>query len=189
MKLSLNEAAVRLGKTRRQIRYLIQKGELEAEKVGGHWFFDSKTLPLSEGQKQASERKQRQLRAAVEEALDIESQQGQKRRYSVKDMKAFQIALASYREITQVLGADHSAVLALRQSLEYLSLGCHRFERSSKVDAYRVARDKASLAICELVLQSGKETDTMIDALEQDLMPAFAGLLRRIDKSQRPDAF
>ena len=49
MQLTLDQAATRLGKTARQIRYLIQSERLSAKKVGGRWVIESKDFPLSEG--------------------------------------------------------------------------------------------------------------------------------------------
>ena len=185
MKLTLEQTATRLGKSQRQVLYLIRKGGLPAEKIAGRWFIESDDLPLSEKQQQVGERKQRQLRAAVSEALDMESEGKRPKRYSVRDLKAFQITLPLYRKACRELGEDHSATQALQRVLEHLSCGCHRFERSEKADAYRAARDQASLAVCKLALDETEVAEQLLQALEQDLMAALAGLLRRLDKSKR----
>jgi excisionase family DNA binding protein len=54
MHLTLEEAAQRLGKTVRQVRYLIQTGALRADKSSGRWRIDAADLPLSEPQRAAS---------------------------------------------------------------------------------------------------------------------------------------
>jgi len=69
MYLSLQQAADRLGKSARQVRYLIQTGRLKADKVGGRWMVSAQELPLSDGQRAAIDRRERQLHAAVEEGL------------------------------------------------------------------------------------------------------------------------
>jgi hypothetical protein len=46
MLLSLPEAARRLGKSERQVRYLIRNGQVPAQKTGGRWMVDSESLPL-----------------------------------------------------------------------------------------------------------------------------------------------
>ncbi len=102
MQLSLEQAATRLGKSQRQVLYLIRQNQLAAKKIAGRWFIDDDDLPRSENQQASGERKQRQLRAAVEAALDI-SEEGVKARYSVRDLKAFQIALSLYRETCKAL--------------------------------------------------------------------------------------
>jgi len=127
MKLTLEQAAARLGKSGRQIRYLIQNDRLPAEKVAGRWLIDSDHLPLSAGQQQAIERKERQLRAAVEEGLGLPAASERSPRYSVRDLKAFQLTLPVYRQAATCLGAAQPATLALRQVLEELTRGrCSR---------------------------------------------------------------
>ncbi len=185
MELSLQQAAERLGKTQRQIDYMIKTGRLTAKKNGGRWRIDSGDLPLSEGQQQSFERKQHQFRAVVEETLDIEPNTTPAKRYSVRDLKAFQITLPLHRRAASELGAEHAATQSLKRVLEQLTYGCHRFERSDKAEAYRAARDEASLAVCELVLTESATADELIHAIEQDLMAAMAGLLRHVDRRRR----
>ena len=62
MKLSLSQAAEQLGKTRRQIRYMIQEGRLEASKEGGRWSVDSGALPLDGPRQAAQARRLERLR-------------------------------------------------------------------------------------------------------------------------------
>jgi hypothetical protein len=62
MDVSLIDACRLLGKTPRQVRYLVKKGELRAKKVAGRWVVDADELPLSEGQKSARASKEQALR-------------------------------------------------------------------------------------------------------------------------------
>jgi excisionase family DNA binding protein len=144
MQLGIEEAAKRLGKSARQMRYLIQTGQLPAKKTGGRWLIEAQDLPLSEKQRAAIDRREKALRGAVERGLGLGEETP--RRYSVRDLKAFQIALPLYRQACELLGAEHAAVNALRESLVVLSRGCHRYAHDDKADAYRNARDAASLA-------------------------------------------
>lgn len=171
-------------KPRVKIRYLIQSETLSARKVGGRWVINSDDLPLSDGQQQAVARKEQQLRHAVEDGLGLPDSATRSPRYSVRDLKAFQIALPIYQQAMQQLGTEHSATHHLHQVLQQLSIGCHRFEQRQKSEAYRQARDTASLAVCELILCGNDETHTLSQTLEQELMAALAGLLRRLDKGQ-----
>ena len=182
--LSIDQAAVRLGKSARQVRYMIQSQLLPARKVAGRWLIDAKDLPLSPAQREAVARKERQLRAAVEEGLGLTDDAGGPPRYSVRDLKAFQIAVGIHRQARARLEAEHPATAILRRLLDHLSVGCHRFDRQDKIEAYRQARDCASLAVCELVLCETPEADAMIRLLEQDLMAALAGLLRKIERGR-----
>ncbi len=184
MQLTLDQTATRLGKTARQIRYLIQSERLAAKKVGGRWVIESKDLPLSDGQRKTLDRKERQLRHAVEEGLGLAESEQRPPRFSVCDLKAFQIALPLYREILASLGAEHAAGVALRETLDCLSRGCHRYELRDKAEAYRSARDAASLAACELVLSDNEASEAMLQTLEQDLMAALAGLIRRTERKR-----
>lgn len=184
MELSIQQAADRLGKTPRQIDYMIRTGRLKAKKNGGRWSIASEEPPLSQGRQQSAARKQDQLRASVEQALDIEPDTPAKC-YSIRDLKAFQIALPLHRQAVSALGAEHPATQSLKRVLEHLTYGCHRFERSDKADAYRTARDQASLAVCELVLAESEAADQRIHEIEQDLMAAMAGLIRRVDRRRR----
>jgi excisionase family DNA binding protein len=184
MLLTLQEAAARLGKSVRQVRYMIKQGSLTAEKQGGRWVVDSSGLPLSKGQQKAVARKERQLHAAVEKGLGIDEEK-RPTRYSVLDLKAFQICRPLYSITVEKLGADHLASLALRLVLTELCRGCHRFNREDKVAAYSLARDKASEAVCELILTGDPEVEKLITAIEQDLMAALAGLLRRLSKRRK----
>jgi len=183
MQLSLQQAAERLGKSVRQVRYLIQTGALPARKSGGRWLIAAADLPLSESQRAAVGRRESALREAVEQGLGLDEVPAE--RYSVRDLKAFQIALPIYREGRALLGAEHAVVAALRSTLILLTQGCHRFRHDDKAAAYRAARDAASLAVCELVLADHAEAEPLIHAIEQELMAAFSGLLRRLERRAR----
>jgi hypothetical protein len=109
MRLTIAEAATRLGKSPRQVRYLIQTNRLTAQKFAGAWVVESENLPLSEGQVQALNRRERELRSAVEHALDLPAGGERAPRYSVRDLKAFQLALPIHRTATERLGGEQGA--------------------------------------------------------------------------------
>lgn len=191
MELSLEDAATKLGKSVRQVRYLVKLGRLPSRKVAGRYLVTippsggppfEEPAPSSSPRATAQQRKQSALRAAVEDALDLPPQQ---RRYSLRDLKAFQVGLPLYQQALDRLGPEHGACRALRQLLENLSRGCHRFDSADKAEAYRAARDAASQAVCELLLFPGTGSEALVDGIEQDLMAALAGLLRRLQPRQR----
>jgi excisionase family DNA binding protein len=184
MLLTLAQAAELLGQSRRQIRYLIKTGRLPAVKVGGHWRIDSERLPRSPGQRAAAERKQQHLVEVVEEALALPSASDRKR-YSVRDLRAFQIGAAIYRDATARLAPDHPAAGFLRQVLEHVALGCHRFRQEDKVSEYQAARDHASRAACTLAIDATAPAQELLDRVEQDLMAALGGLVRRMERRTR----
>lgn len=167
MKLTLQQAADELGKSLRQIRYLIKLGKLPATKIGGRWYVDSDGLPRTPGQVAAHERKQARLLAVVEDTLGLPPPE-QRRRYSLKDLRAFQIAALLYREAAAALDANHPACRALRDTLEALARGCHRYADADKAAAYREARDAASKAACELALADTTGAGELLERLEQE---------------------
>ncbi len=183
MILTLQQAAAQLGKSERQVRYMIRQGTLRARKVQGKYRIDSDDLPRSDPKKAADARKTRQLRSLVEEALEVPEELP--RRYSVLDLKAFQIGLPLYRRASAELGAEHAAAVELRRTLALLAQGCHRYERADKAQAYREARDAASLAACELVLAETAPATELLNDIEQDLMACLAGLVRRAERRGR----
>lgn len=181
MQLTIRQTADRLGKSERQVRYMIQQGSLPARKDGGRWVIDASDVTVSPGQKQAAERRDDRLRAAVEDALEL-SARPSKRRFSLQDLRAFKVGAAVYRDALTSLGEAHPAVTALHRGLEHLARGCHRFERNEKVHAYRLARDDASLAACALALGEHPQAAALLERVEQELMGAMAGLLQRVDR-------
>jgi len=180
--LTLQQAATRLGKSLRQVRYMVTRGELGARKVEGRWVIDDSALPASEGQRQAADRRRAGLAAAVEDALDL-GHEG-RRRWSLRDLQAFKVGLPLYRDTCGILGDAHPAALALRQSLANLARGCHRFAHGEKLSAYQQARDAASDAAFELALAQANAAP-LVDRVEQDYLAAVAGLLRRNERRPR----
>ncbi|MFO1054017.1 MAG: helix-turn-helix domain-containing protein [Planctomycetota bacterium] len=192
MLLTLTEAAVRLGKSERQVRYLVQQGKLHAEKRGGRWLIELDeslaTEPTGSPQAAARHRKQAALRTAVDAALQTDADSEEpRRRYTLRNLKAFQIALPILRRARNSLGEEHSVPRSLAAVLDRLAIGCHRFERSEKAAAYQQARDLAASAVADLLVLEPDHADAnaLVDAIELELMPAFAGLLRRVDRRAR----
>lgn len=183
MQLTVEEAAIKLGKTPRQVRYLIKQGELPARKNGKRWVLDSADLPASEAQQEARERKERHLRAAVEKGLDLPAESRQKR-YSARDLRAIQLALPLHQQSTDLLGPEHQATRCLRQAIEHLTRGCHRYDYGDKAAAYQQARDAASAAVSALLFTGDERTDPILHGIEQELLGSMAGLLRRLARKQ-----
>ena len=95
MHVSLHEAAALLGKTRRQVVYMIEQGQLPAAKVGGRWVIERSLLSADTAVQQRASQQEARLRAAVEEAL---TPGGKSRRHTFADLKAVQPAAPIYRE-------------------------------------------------------------------------------------------
>lgn len=183
MDLTILQAAQVLGKSPRQIRTMIQNGEITAARRGRMFFIDQATLPLSGGQAAAVERRALRAQEVVEEVFEPLSR---RRRYSLRDLKAVKIGLPLYQEVVRELDAAHPAAAALRKVLAHLGRGCHRYRGPDKVDEYLAARDAASEAAVELALVGGALAERLLDTLEQDLLAALVGLIRRAEGRDRP---
>jgi len=181
MKLSLDQAAEQLGKTRRQIRYMIQEGRLPARKDGGRWVVDSSALPLEAPQRAAQDRRQDRLRDAADHALGPRPT----KRWGLRDLKAIGIGVPLYRRCRDLLGEDAAPSRELRTGLDLLAIGAHRFGATDKRDAYRAARDAAARAAMALLLAPDPGAEALCDEIERELMPAIVGALRRTERRGR----
>jgi len=179
MQLSLQQAADLLGKTRRQVVYMIEQGRLPAQKVGGRWVIERAGLTADEAVLQRASQREAHLKAAIEDAL---APTGKTRRYALGDLKAVQLATPIYRELVARGAEWEPATARMRACLDQLAVGCHRYDRREKTAAYRAARDAASLAAMELWLRATNGNEPLLDAIEQNLMAALAGLLRRSER-------
>ena len=179
MHLSLEQAAVLLGKTRRQVVYMIEQGRLPAKKAGGRWVIERSDLTADDGVQQRATQREARFQAAVEDAL---APSGRNRRYVFGDLKAVQLATPIYRDLLARGAQWEPAAAQMRVCLDQLAVGCHRYDRREKTAAYRVARDAASLAAMELWLQSANAAEPQLNAIEQELLAAIAGLLRRSER-------
>jgi excisionase family DNA binding protein len=141
MALSIKEAAQVLGKTRRQVAYMIDQGELPAKKSGGRWVIERPDLNVDEPRRQRVSRKQAQFKAVIEEAVIPGNQ-----RYTLRDLKAVQLAIPIYRQLAERGAGCEKAASHMRECLDQLAVGCHRYDRQEKTLAYPAARDAASLA-------------------------------------------
>lgn len=185
MTLSLTQAAALLGKTPRQVRYMIKRGRLRATKENGRWLIERDDLPLSEGQLRARERKAREIEGTVLDALGPHLRPGAKRRYSVLELSAFSHGREVHAGLMRAVGAEHEATRAIEDSLVRVSQGCHRFHEGEKLEAYSNAREAAARAVALLLLSEHSDAVAISDRVEQDVLPALAGLIRRYERRAR----
>ncbi|MDJ0840189.1 MAG: helix-turn-helix domain-containing protein [Acidobacteriota bacterium] len=178
MNLSLAEAARLMGKTTRQVRYLIAKEKIPAQKVGGRWFIDRESLPISKGAERARERK---VAKAVHISRDVLRVPGPPRKhYTVLDLKAFTAGRACYHGLKEEAG---EARVQLRESLLLICCGCHAFQTTEKRAYFVRARESACRALGLLLLAGAIEPP--MDCLEKEYIPALGGLIRRLEGRQR----
>ena len=204
MELSIAETATLLGRSQRQIRYLIKTGGLRATKKGRRWRIDSADLPISDAERQALAERSQVARRAFEKGLepvakaaltapgdDAEGEET-KRSYSVTDLRAFQAGEAIYREARRDLGPEEPAVRHLFEALSLLSRGCHCFHPKDKAGRFTEARELAATAVAALLLHDdGEATERrgLAQRIEQEMIPKVAGLVASYEKRGRQGRF
>ncbi len=181
MELSLTDAARLLNKTPRQVRYLIRQGKLAATKVNGRWRLQSEALPLSESQLRSKARQAEALRETLDEALGPSGRLAG-RRYSVRDLQAFSAARQLWARLVDTLGEAHEATRALRAALVALGQGCHRFHDRDKREAFAAAREHAAQAAVVALLSDVEGVEGLVDSLEEEVLAANSGLVRRAER-------
>ena len=195
MTLSLNEAATLLGKSPRQVRYLIQQGRLNARKEGAEWRIEAADLPLTDAQRRAVTSRTEAVKKAMEGALApaaAASEKAGKRRFSVRDLRAFQAGEPIYRDVAEALGSDDPAALRLREALDLLCQGCHSYRRRDKAALYSSARSRAASAVTELLLcgpASDERRRALADRVEQAFLSDLSGLIRLTERASLRDRF
>lgn len=178
MKLSLAEAATRLGKSERQVRFLIQKGRLRATKSEGRWEIDEGDLPAPPAADRAAEVRAEVARDALERAL---APAGRVKFFSVTDLLAYRTGVELCRAVR-----GSTAEAALRGALEQLARGCHAFEPGEKVGHFAEARRLAATALTQLHLA---DDDALAARVERELLPKISGLVATFEKRARRRRF
>lgn len=186
MDLSLAEAARLLGKSERQLRYLIKTGKLPARKVEGRWRLVREELPLTPGQERAEEvKRQRAARVALEVLQPAADGSDPRRRFSVRELRAYREGAPLCRSLAAELGADHPAARSLREALMLLACGCHEFHGRDKAGYYARAREQVSRAVMSLLLEDDEARGDLVEQIEQSLLPALGGLIRQAERRGR----
>ena len=192
MKLSLAEAATVLGKSERQVRYLIKQGTLKAQKDNGKWTVESADLPLSEEQRRAIGQRVEVARESFERGLEparkAADSQG-KGSYSVTQLGAFQAGQAILRDLEAGLGTESPARAMLFSTMALLARGCHSFHAATKAARYVEARETAATALTHLLLDGNQAAglrEALARRIEDELIPQIAKLAALYERrSQR----
>jgi hypothetical protein len=195
MKLSLAQTATVLGKSERQVRYLIKLGRLQASKATGTWEIDEADLPLTAEQRTGIGERVEVARQAFEKAVEPAVRATESTAtYSVTKLAAFTGGEAVYRELRDQFPAD-PAVPLLFAALEHLTRGCHAFHADEKRRHFREARGLAAAALTHLLL-GGQASDgtrrALAERLEQAVLPKISGLIAACEKrarQRRPEHF
>lgn len=182
MDLSLAEAARLLGKSDRQVRYLVKQEQLPARKVAGQWRIRREDLPLSPGQERAEAVKRERAARIALEVLQPDGEEVSKRRFSVRELRTVRHGAPLYRSLRESLGPEHPAVTALGEALMLVACGCHTFHAREKVAFYGRAREELSRATMALLLEDGEACLAAVEQLEEQLLPTLGGLIRNAER-------
>jgi len=196
MKISLSEAAIALGKSERQVRYLIKSHRLEAHKEHGRWSIDTSDLPLTEGQRKAMSNRIQTVREAFDKGLEpaekASEQEKKRQHYSVTDFKAFHSGEPIYRDLRTELGPKDPACIHLFNALTLLTKGCHAFQPIEKAARFTEARESAASAVTHLLLDGDEDNGqrrSFAERIEQELIPKLASLVASQEKRSRRSRF
>ncbi|HND33699.1 MAG TPA: helix-turn-helix domain-containing protein [Myxococcota bacterium] len=180
--LSLAEAAARMNRSVRQLRYMLKKGELPAQKIGGTWLVREEDLPTSAADRRVEAEKLASLQQTVTEAIAPSVRPGL--RYSVTSIRAFSVLVQLRKEARGALRADHPALACIDASALAIAQGAHAFRPRAKAEIFELARNEAAAAVAWLHLEESSAGPSLAAGLEQDVLPALSGLLRRAEGKQ-----
>lgn len=190
MNLSLPEVATLLGKSERQVRYMIKQGRLRANKHDGKWTIDEADLPLSAQQRKAMATRVDAARSSFERAVAPAEKVAGPRRgrvYSVTRLAAFQLGEALYRDIRRALG-ETAATELLFSAVGEITHGCHSFQPEDKSRHFGAARRFASTALTHLLLGGDEpcpQRRAFAERLESEFLPRISGLLAIVERRAR----
>ena len=182
MELTVQEAARILGKSERQVRYLIRTSKLPASKRDGQWRISRGDLPSRPGQERAQQLKAERATEVAAVVLGLGEHSRSKKTWTIDRLHAVRQGQPLYHKCIDQLGAEHEATRKLRAALMLISCGFFEYDAKRKVARYSAARDCLSRAVMVLLLDS-KTWDELLGPLQTDLLPTLGGLIRR---AQRP---
>ncbi len=200
MKLSISEVAIVLGKSERQVRYLIRKKELRAKKDGKKWVVASDDLPLDADRKARLGERLASARRALEGGLEPAAKalagagsdtKAKSEHYSVTRLAAFETGAEIYRQLVRDLGDDNPARQYLIDAMVEITRGCHRFHAEAKARSFDRARELTASAVTHLLVAAdhGGRCRRLAERLEGELIPKLSGLVAANEKGRRRSRF
>lgn len=197
--LTVEEAAGILGVTPRSVINYVRAKEFEAIKVGKTWFINRPSFDVFK-QRYGFKASPTEISVSVPENLEqtvaISGNfsknvgRGPKRKvYPVHSLRLFQLAKAILKEleINKISGPNPGPKEKLYtmklEALEFLGAGFYAYEPKLKKELYNRSREKVGgmLSIIYFYHESGK-LPVGVDQIEEELLPAFSALIRRIEK-------
>ncbi|MBI4881452.1 MAG: helix-turn-helix domain-containing protein [Planctomycetes bacterium] len=185
MQLTLREAATLLGCNGRTLRARLARGDVPGQKRGSKWLIDSDAVPLTSEQRARLEGRAAEIRQTVEDQLGRMLRGRRSRRRSLLDLDAYRAGSKLLRAAAELpLSKDDAGLVRARLRAGMLSLaeGAHAFDPGDKVAAFRATRRCLSPALATVLLASSDPLPPAVEAwvvaMEQDMLPSIAGLLR-----------
>lgn len=195
--LTVEEASRALGVTHRSIINYIRAKEFEAIKVGKSWFINR---PSFDAFKQRygfnSEAPQPselisvgpKIVAPISGNLQIKPETGKKRNvYPVHALRLFQLAKEILRDMDFKASPPELAgklLLLKMEAIELLGAGFYAYEAKNKKALYNKSREKVGGILSLIYFNNDfeKKSPPEINRIEEDLLPAYSALIRRIEK-------
>lgn len=204
---TVDEAAIELGVTARSVLNYIKTKEIEALKVGKSWFINKASLDAFKQKHGFSSKNELSPELSEKDVVsenfpkDTEiSEKAQKLKgpkrekraiYPVHSLRLFQIAHETLNEldVKSLLPQDrpdlHKKFLTLKmEALEFLGAGFYAFGSRNKAILYSRSREKVGgmLSLAYFYQNEKNKNAPKILKIEEELMPAFSSLIRKIEK-------
>ena len=211
--VTVTEASKFLGVTARTVLNYIQAKEIEAIKVGKSWYINAFSLDAFAQKynigikEQVREQTQERLSfppsaplatQGYKESRQVKSRQRKDKgenSFSVKDLHAFKVATEVYLQLDAITALVGNVTIQEKmkelyyEAMEYIGAGYYSFESYNKKQLYNKSREKVG-GILSLIYANQDEAfhkspPEVIKKIEDDLLPAFSGLIRKMDRASR----
>jgi len=202
--VSVQQAADHLGVTTRSILNYIREKEIEAIKVGKTWFIKSPSLDAFITRYGFNKLEPEKVQDKVQDVgpetsatpasapiSGFTTQPKKKPTQSLSTLRLFEILKLSLLE-TKLLHQpenqvdnqshlqDHFTNLKL-EAIEFLGAGFYAYEFQHKKNYYNLSRQRISGLLS--LLHSFDPSNVRIKILEDDLLPAYSSLIKRLEKT------
>lgn len=193
MELRIEEAAKLLGKSARQIRYMIETKRLPARREGKTWKIRKEDLPLTEGQERAKERKEEKVKNIAEEILGKQSKSlGQdiiekRMHYALKNQSSFTLSQEAYQRAKLIFGDTHYISKVLKRGLLYITLAWYEYASAQRIIWLQQARLRMCKALTELLTipERTPEMNALSELIEIHIIAGINGLARHAERNKK----
>lgn len=196
--LTVEEASRALGVTPRSVINYIRAKEFEAIKVGKSWFIKRPSFDafkqrfgfISEASlpEEAPTPHDPGVVSPVSGNHQVKPENGKKRKiYPVHALRLFQLAKEILRGMDFKTSSPELAgkLLSLKmEAIELLGAGFYAYEAKNKKALYNRSREKVGGILSLIYFNNDfeKKIPSEINRIEEDLLPAYSALIRRIEK-------